>query len=35
MVLTNEFINRRTAELKDDILATWRSLVDRDCGTGN
>ena len=35
MELTNEFINRRTAELKYDVLATWRSLVDRDCGTGN
>ena len=33
--LTDEFISSRTEALKDDIVATWRNLVDRDCGVGN
>lgn len=35
MELTNEAIVRRTEALKDEILQTWKSLVNRDCGTAN
>ncbi len=35
MELTNEAIAQRVESLQDDIVATWRRLVNRDCGTGN
>ena len=33
--ITNEEITQRTLALRDEIIGTWRSLVDRDCGTGS